>query len=231
VTTKPDDAAVVAALDAVRTALDGAAAALERASAAIGRGQANLEAVSDAARGLPGRGRDVRASLGLIHESLERAKLGALNAGLEAARMGEPLGHLVMQLSNDQRDLVTRALEALEAHVTLIADAERERERWLEGVVNAHGSGVGAAEDVATLGRHQREAKSALDELERGLAPVLGTDPTTARLLLAVKEQAGRLAATLGELADRGPNGNERLERALAPLHAALAREDPKEAP
>jgi hypothetical protein len=229
VTTKLDDAAVVAALDAVRTALDGAAAALERATAAIGRGQASLEAVSDAARGLPGRGRDVRASLGLIHESLERAKLGALNAGLEAARMGEPLGHLVMQLSNDQRELVTRALESLEAHGTLIADAERDRERWLEGVVSAHGAGAGAAEDVAALGRHQREAKSALDDLERGLEPVLGTDPATARLLLAVMDQSGKLAATIGELADRGRNGSEQLEQALAPLRAALGREDPKE--
>jgi methyl-accepting chemotaxis protein len=229
VTTTLDDAAVVAALDAVRRALDGTAAALERATAAIGRGQANLETVSDAARGLPGRGRDVRASLGLIHESLERAKLGALNAGLEAARIGEPLGHLVMQLSNDQRDLVTRALESLEAHAALIADAERERERWLDGVASAHAAGAGASEEVAAVGRHQREATASLEVLEHGLEPVLGTDPGTARLLLAVKEQAGKLAETIGELADRSGTGGERLEQALAPLRAALGREDPKE--
>jgi hypothetical protein len=222
-----DDAAVVAALDAVRGALEETAVTVERATAAITRGQANLEAVSDAARGLPGRGRDVRASLGLIHESLERAKLGALNAGLEAARMGEPLGHLVMQLANDQRDLVTRALEALEAHAALIADAERERERWLEGVTGAHAAGAGAVEAVSALGRQQREAKGALESLERGLSPVLGTDPATARLLLSVTDQAGKLAEAIGELAGRG--GGERLERALQPLRAALGREDPKE--
>ncbi len=223
-----DDAAVVAALDSVRTALEGSATALERANAAIGRGQTSLEAVSDAARGLPGRGRDVRASLGLIHESLERAKLGALNAGLEAARMGEPLGHLVMQLANDQRDLVTRALESLEAHAALIADTERERERWLESVVAAHTTGAGAVEEVAVLGRHQREAKDALETLERGLAPVLGTDPATARLLLSVAEQAGKLAQTIGELTGH-EGGAERLDRALGPLRAALGREGEKE--
>jgi hypothetical protein len=229
VTATLDDTAVVAALDSVRQALEGTDAALERATAAIGRGQANLETVSDAARGLPGRGRDVRASLGLIHESLERAKLGALNAGLEAARMGDPLGHLLLQLSNDQRDLVTRALELLEAHAALIADAERERERWLDGVASAHKAGAGAAGEVDALGRHQREAKAALVALERGLEPVLGTDPATARLLLSVKDQAEKLAQTIGELADQGGTGGERLERALTPLRLALGREDPRE--
>jgi methyl-accepting chemotaxis protein len=227
VTTALDDAEVVAALDAVRTALAAAAATLERASAAVGRGQASLEAVNDAAGALPGRGRDVRASLGLIHESLERAKLGALNAGLEAARIGEPLGHLVMQLANDQRDLVTRALEALEAHGALIAEAERERERWLEAVVSAHATGGGAVEEIGALALQQREATRALAELERGLAPVLGTDPATARLLLAVTDQAKKLSDALGQLQGRG--SAERLERALAPLRAALGREGPKE--
>jgi hypothetical protein len=224
-----DDTAAVAALDSARRALDGMGAALERTTAAIGRGQANLEAVSDAARGLPGRGRDVRASLGLIHESLERAKLGALNAGLEAARMGDPVGHLLLQLSNDQRDLVTRALELLEAHAALIADAERERERWLDGVASAHRAGAGTAEEVDALGRHQREAKAALDALETGLGPVLGTDPATARLLLAAKDQAEKLAETIAELANQSGTGGQRLERALAPLRAALGREDPQE--
>jgi methyl-accepting chemotaxis protein len=226
VTATLDDAEVVAALDAVRAALSAAAATLERASAAVGRGQASLEAVNDAAGALPGRGRDVRASLGLIHESLERAKLGALNAGLEAARMGEPLGHLVMQLANDQRDLVTRALEAVEAHAALIADAERERERWLEAVVGAHATGAGAVEEIAALSRLQRDATNAVAELERGLQPVLGIDPATARLLLSVTEQAEKLADVLGQLTGRG---GERLERALAPLRAALGPGEPKE--
>lgn len=228
-TTPLDGAAVVAALDAVRDAVEGTTAALEGASTAIGRGQANLEAVSDAARGLPGRGRDVRASLGLIQESLERAKLGALNAGLEAARLGEPLGHLVMQLANDQRDLVTRALESLEAHATLIAEAERERERWLENVASAHVACTWIAEEIASLVLRQREATSAVSALERGLAPVLGTDPETARLLLAVTEQAGKLAETIGALSERDGRGMEGLERALSPLRAVLGQKDPAE--
>jgi hypothetical protein len=42
-------------------------------------------------------------------------------------------------------------------------------------------------------------------------------------------DQSGKLAATIGELADRGRNGSEQLEQALAPLRAALGREDPTE--
>jgi methyl-accepting chemotaxis protein len=218
-----DEAAVVAALDALRRELDESGRMLEAASSAVAREQGQLEAVTDAARALPGRGRDVRSSLGLIHESLERAKLGALNAGLEAARVGEPLGRLVMQLAGDQRDLVTRALDSLEAHAALVTEAEEERERWLGSVANAREAGASAVEQLVNLSRRHAETKAALDHLEQGLGPVLGTDPRTARLLIGLSEQAQRLAATIGELSADARTA-ERLDRALSPILQALGQ-------
>jgi methyl-accepting chemotaxis protein len=223
VSTPLDEIAVVAALDALRRELDESARLLEAASSAVAREHGQLEAVTDAARALPGRGRDVRASLGVVHESLERAKLGALNAGLEAARVGEPLGRLVMQLAGDQRDLVTRALDSLEAHAALVTEAEEERERWLGSVANAREAGASAVEQLVALSRRHAETKAALDKLEQGLEPVLGTDPRTARLLMGLSEQAEKLAAAIGELS-ADARTVERLDRALSPILQALGQ-------
>ncbi len=221
-----DDAAVVAALDAVRQALAQASVVLENATTGVTREQAQLEAVSDAARALPGRGRDVRASLQLIHESLERAKLGALNAGLEAARVGEPLGQVVMQLSADQRDLVSRALDSLEAHAALLSEVERDRDRWLDGVTTARDAAAAVAEQLGGLSQHHQEAMSGLLRLEHDLGPVLGTDPATARLLLGLAEQVEKLGATIGALSEHAdPRTAERLRQALTPLMRALGEE------
>jgi len=224
-----DDAAVVAALDAVRGALARAITALENAGASVTRGQTQLEAVSDAARALPGRGRDVRASLQLIHESLERAKLGALNAGLEAARVGEPLGQVVVQLSADQRDLVSRALDSLEAHAALLSEVERDRERWLDGVTNARTAAAAVSEELGGLSGHHQDAANALARLEHDLGPVLGTDPATARMLLGLREQVEELSGTVAALSERAdPSTAARLRQALSPLLRALG-EEPKQ--
>lgn len=216
-----DDAAVVTALESAHGIFEELAATLEAVGRSAARGQAQLEAVGDAARG-PGR-RDVRTSLQPLYEALERAKLGALNAGLEAARVGDPLSKVVMQLASDSRELVGRALEALEAHVTLLAESEREQERWLDGVSQARGSLAALSADLALVQRHQKDARDAVVRVEQSLAPVLGTDPMTARLLVAAREQAAVLARTLGELSARG--GTEttaRLRAALAPVTDAL---------
>jgi hypothetical protein len=74
--------------------------------------------------------------------------------------------------------------------------------------------------------RHRNDAQSALVALQRGLAPVLGTDPDTARALLLVSEQSSRLAATLMDLAGRKDAATRvRLREALAPV-LALASDD-----
>jgi hypothetical protein len=219
-----DEATLVAALDAARIALERSGSSLEAASAAAARGQSELESVSDPARGLPSRGRDVRASLQVLHQALERAKLSALNAGLEGARIGDPLGKAVVDLAGDLRELVSRGIESLEAHATVLAEIELERERWVEGLSRTKDAlGVLSGEIGASV-RHRNDAQSALAALQRGLAPVLGTDPDTARALLLVSEQSSRLAATLMDLAGRKDAATRvRLREALAPVLAAAS--------
>jgi methyl-accepting chemotaxis protein len=218
-----DEAAVVTLLDGMRRELEEATRVLEEASSAVAREHGQLESVMDAARGLPGRGRDVRASLAVIHESLERAKLGALNAGLEAARVGEPLGRLVMQLAGDQRDLVTRALDSLEAHSALVTEAEEERDRSLAGVASAREAGVSVAEQLEALAHRHAQLRAQVARLEQALEPVLGTNPRTARLLVGLSEQAEELLETIREL-NADPKSAERLDRVLAPVFDVLAR-------
>jgi hypothetical protein len=231
-TDRIDDAALVTALDRLQRVLDGFAGTLESAGGAATRAQTQLESVGDAARGSPGRGRDVRTSLQPLYEALERAKLGALNAGLEAARIGDPLSKVVMQLAADSRDLVARALEALEAHVTLLAETEREQERWVHGVAQARAAFSALSADLTTLHRERLDAHAALSALGRALAPALGTDPETARLLVSVGEQSAALAKAIGELGARADQATgARLRAALAPVLAALGPDGEREKP
>lgn len=218
-----DETALLGAIERARRAVHLAEAALDTARGAATRGQSELDAVSDAARGLSGRGREVRASLTLVYEALERAKLSALNAGLEAGRLTEAAGKVVMQLAGDLRALVAGALEALEAHATLLGESDRERERWFDGVVAARETLTAVVTDLGVLVQHRQDLVNALAGVEQALAPVLGTDPQTARLLSEVAEQSRGLAANVAALLQRpGTPGDERVRQALAPLLDAL---------
>ncbi len=224
-TTPVDAAALLGAIEQARRALELVDTTLDQARGAATRGETQLDSVGDAARGLPGRGREVRVSLQLLYESLERAKLSALNAGLEAARLGDPAGKIVLELSGDLRELVAGSLEALEAHTNVLGESERERERWLDGVAQAREIAGGISAHLRTLTQHRQELRAALDVLERVVAPVLGADPKTARLLLELGERSKALAQNVADLAGEpgGPN-DERLRQALAPLLEALSR-------
>jgi ABC-type transporter Mla subunit MlaD len=223
VTTPIEQAALVGALEHARRALEAAEATLEQARGTAARGETQLDALGDAARGAPVRGREVRASLQHFYEALERAKLSSLNAGLEAARLGDPAGKIVLELAGDLRELVTGALEALDAHAALLAESERERERWLEGVAQARGTITSLAKFVGALGQQRQELVAAVGGVERAVAPVLGADPKVARLLLQVSEQSKALAQSVAALArEPGAPGDDRVREALAPLLDAL---------
>jgi methyl-accepting chemotaxis protein len=226
VTTPAQQAALVGALERARRALEAAEATLEQARGAASRGETQLDVLGDAARGAPVRGREVRASLGLFYEALERAKLSALNAGLEAARLGDPAGKIVLELAGDLRELVSGALDALEAHSALLTETERERERWLEGVSQARGTIVTLAKFVTAGNQQRQELAAAFAAVEQGVLPVLGADPKAIRLLLEVSEQSKALAQSVEALArEPGAPSSERVREALAPLLDALAKD------
>jgi len=225
VSTPSDEAALVRSLERARRALEGLEGTLEQARAATARGETELDNVGEAARGAPGRGRELRASLQLFYEALERAKLSALNAGLEAARLGDPAGRIVLELSGDLRELVGGALEALEAHAALLGESEREREGFLSGVAAARETMASVGKHLGALGRERQELLGAVAGFEGALGPVLGTDPRVARLLLELGEQSKALAQSVATLArEPGAPSVERVRQALAPLLEALGK-------
>src|SRR5437868_3775892 len=94
-------ARILAALEGVKTAAALTVGNQKKASSLIARQHAELEAVQEAGQRLGARGRDVRNSLQLVRESVDRAKLTALNAGLEGARLGEPLGKALVAMGDE----------------------------------------------------------------------------------------------------------------------------------
>jgi hypothetical protein len=224
-TTPVEQAVLVSALERARLALERIEITVEQARAQVSRGETQLDSIGDAARGVPGRGREVRASLQLFYEALERAKLSALNAGLEAARLGDPAGRIVLELSGDLRELVAGALEALEAHAALLGESEREREGFLDGVAEARATIASVGSRLGTLGQQRQELHGAVAGLEGALGPVLGTNPKVARLLLELGEQSKALAQSVAALArEPGAPSEERLRQALSPLLEALGK-------
>ena len=83
-------ARILAALEAVKTAAIRALTNQKAASSLVLRQHGELEAVQEAGQKLNARGRDLRNSLQLLRESLDRAKLVALNAGLEGRGWASP---------------------------------------------------------------------------------------------------------------------------------------------
>ena len=124
-------ARLLAALQAAKTAATRASNEQRAASAGLKRQRGELEAVQESAQKLGIRGRDIRNSLQVLRESVDRAKLSALNAGLEGARLGEPLGKALVVMSDEQRNLLARAIDALEEHSALLAEVERDRDGCL----------------------------------------------------------------------------------------------------
>jgi len=216
-------ARVLATLEAVAKASAFAESSERTAGVSAARQQSELEALQDAARKLDARSRDVRNSLQFLRESVDRAKLAALNAALEGARIGDPAGKALVVLGDEVRNLLARALDALDEHTSLLAEIDRERDRSLSELSTL-------SEEARKLGdtlRHAQEqsrlAKALVGELRIDLGDILGTDPEAARLLADSALQVRSLAGSLGELARRAPVAPDALRELLAPLLALLS--------
>jgi chromosome segregation ATPase len=196
--------AALSSLERARRAAGQAEQAELDASAAANRGRSELELLGDALRANPARSRELRTSVQLLREALERAKLSALNAGLEGARIGEPLGKALVDLAQDLRDQLNRAVATLEEHATMLQDLERERERLTESVENARGALFASHEAQSRAQPLKRDLDKALSDIEKAVVEELGSDPETARLLGSAAEQAKALRESLLGLAARG---------------------------
>jgi methyl-accepting chemotaxis protein len=221
-------ARLLAALEAAKTAAAHANSEQRAASAGLSKQRGELEAMQESAQMLAARGRDIRNSLQVLRESVDRAKLSALNAGLEGARLGEPLGKALVVMSDEQRNLLARALDALEEHGTLLTEVERERDRCL---VELSQLSEGARQTGTALARAEEQSKltgALLHELRTDFAELFGGDPEAAQAMARAAAHVRTAADSLLELTERAPLGVDALRELLRPLLALIpASQDP----
>lgn len=190
----------------------------QSATADASRAQAVLDAVHDGARVLVHRNRELRSSASAVRDSLERARLAALNAGLEGARLGEPVGKAVLVMADDIRVLLARATEALDDHVALFGELERERERWLDELSQTREFMLAAAQRLRELGGIEAASGQALSRLSAHLKRQLGNAPERARLVADAGSHLRALTESLEKLRALGPDGEQSADALVEPL-------------
>lgn len=200
--------------------------ASQAATSDTSRAQAVLEAVHDSARILVHRNRELRGSAGAVRDALERARLATLNAGLEGARLGEPVGKAVLVMADDVRGLVTRAIDALEEHLLLFGELERERERWLDELSQTRELCSSAVQRLRELGGLEAASSQMLSRAQTSLRQKLGAGAERAKLLAEASEQAKALGNVVSRLRAITPGDDAALDTALEPLSALLERSD-----
>jgi len=210
--------AVLAVLDAAEQTQLRAEEAAQAGVGSAARARAVLDAVHDGARGLLGRGREVRASATSVRDSLERARLATLNAGLEGARLGEPLGKAVVAMADDMRALLSRAQDALDEHLGLLAEIDRERERWLDELSQSRELCGAAVQALDELRRLEVGAAEALARLGQSLRRHVGAAPERARLVSDAAEQSRALVDSLSRLRALGAGDDAELRALLEPI-------------
>jgi methyl-accepting chemotaxis protein len=208
--------------DVATRSTQSATSTCQTAGATAAQQRGALDAASDHARLLVARGRDLRATAQQVRESLERAKLVALNAGLEGSRLGEPVGKAMVAIADEMRSLVGRGLEALEEHLTLLSQVDRERDKLQEQVEHAGQRAGSLAEELLRSQAALREASAALAKLGEGLQRSTGADPQMARAVSSAAEHARGLLAALSTLSGHSQRGL--MWRALAPTIKPLLR-------
>ncbi|HEY3253150.1 MAG TPA: methyl-accepting chemotaxis protein [Polyangiaceae bacterium] len=215
-------ARLLAALEAAKTAAARANNEQRALSSALSEQRSELEAVQQSAQKLALRSRDIRNSLQVLRESVDRAKLSALNAGLEGARLGEPVGKALVVMSDEQRNLLARALDALEEHGALLAEVERERDRCLGALSQLN---EGTRQTSATFARGEQQSQlsyALLQELHTDFSELFGGDPATVRALAEAGAHVRTAADSLLELTQRAPLSVDALRELLSPLLALL---------
>ncbi len=213
-------ARLLAALDATRTAAARLQSEQRAASAGAAEQRSNLEKVQESGQKLGTRSRDLRNTLHLLREAVDRAKLTALNAGLEGARLGDPLGRALVVMGDEVRGLLARAIDALEEHAALLAEVDRDRDRCLAELAEL---GEGARKVSTALGRAEEQSlltSALLGELRTDVTEIFGDDLATARALAESAAQVKALASSLSELARRSPASAGAVRALLSPLLA-----------
>jgi len=225
-----DKSRLIRALEAAEQSAHEAERNIEAAGSAAARQGGDLEALQDSAQRLLVRNRDVRSSLQPVRDGLERAKITALNAGLEGARLGEPIGKVLVGVADELRTLLARGIDTLDEHANLLAEVERDRERWVSELKpvldNAHALSI----ELSLIQTQHRGSVGALAALGSELRRAIGGDPEALAMIAEASELARGLAKILTTIAEKRPDqlSTDALGRLLEPL---LSLASPQTAP
>jgi hypothetical protein len=207
---------------AVRASAD-AEQATGQAEAQAARQATEIEGLLESGERLALRGRDLRAGVQELRDSLERGRLSTLNAALEGARLGEVAGKALIAMTEEVRTALGRGADVLDEHSTRIAELERERERLVLALGPLADAARAVAAEVSRSAERNQQQRAALEGLSRELRQQLGVDPELGGLLARATREASELLDTLLALESRGA-GHE--ARKLRERIAALSKSE-----
>lgn len=174
------------------------------AQAQASRQATEIEALLEGGERLALRGRDLRASVQELRDSLERGRLSTLNAALEGARLGEVAGKALLAMTDEVRSVLGRSADVLDEHATRVAELERERERLLLALGPLADAARAVASEVTRAAERNRAQRTSLTELGSELRQQLGVDPELGGLLARASRETQDLLETLAALEARG---------------------------
>jgi hypothetical protein len=212
--------------EAVKTSAD-ADQASGQAQAQAARQAAEIESLLEGGERLALRGRDLRASVQELRDTLERGRLSTLNAALEGARLGEVAGKALMAMTDEVRSALGRSADVLDDHATRVAELERERERMVLALGPLADAARAVASEITRAADRARSQRDALAELSLELRQQLGVDPELGGLLARATREASDFLETLTALEARGAHGEARELRAR--IAALAGRSGPEE--
>jgi len=205
-----------------------AAHASSSAGSHANRQASELEALLEGGERLALRGRDLRASVQELRDTLERSRLSTLNAALEGARLGEVAGKALLAMTDEVRSALAHGAEVLDDHAARVGDLERERERLLLALGPLADAARALATEAARAADRSRTQQGALAELALELRQRLGVDPELGGLVARASREAADLLDTLTALEARGASEQAlELRQRVAALIDAKSTEEP----
>jgi len=199
--------------NAVKTSSD-ADQASGQAQAQAARQAAEIEALLEGGERLALRGRDLRASVQELRDTLERGRLSTLNAALEGARLGEVAGKALMAMTDEVRSALGRSADVLDDHATRVAELERERERMVLALGPLADAARAVASEITRAAERARSQRAALSELSLEMRQQLGVDPELGGLVARASREASEFLDTLNALEARGAHDEAHALRA-----------------
>jgi len=184
-----------------------AAQASGQAQAQAARQAAEIEGLLEGGERLALRGRDLRASVQELRDTLERGRLSTLNAALEGARLGEVAGKALMAMTDEVRSALGRSADVLDDHATRVAELERERERMVLALGPLADAARAVASEITRAAERSHSQRDALAELSLELRQQLGVDPELGGLVARAAREASEFLDTLAALESRGAHG------------------------